>query len=63
MLVAEYLADLVGYDLFDNAVGSAVTNKSISYKGVGDFYPNDFLSNKRGALNVSLPTFTEQVAL
>jgi len=58
----EYLADTVGYELDDQAVGSSVTNASISYHGVGDFYPSALLSNKKGARNVTLPTFSETVA-
>lgn len=60
---AEYLSDAVGYDLYDCAIGSAVTNSSISYHGVGDFYPSSLLSNKRGAINVTLPTFSDQIAM
>jgi hypothetical protein len=63
VLPAEYLADAVGYVLYDRAIGSAVTNRSVSYHGVGDFYPNGLLSNKRGALNVTLPTFSDQIAM
>ena len=59
---AEYLADLVGYELHDQAVGSAVTNASISFRPVGDFYPSNLISNKRGTQNVTLPTFDDQIA-
>ena len=45
----------------DMAVGSSTTNKSTSFHGVGDFYPSSLLSNKRGARNVTLPTFNEAV--
>ena len=58
----EYLADMVGYQLFDNAIGSGVTNRSISTRAVGDFYPSNLLSNKRGTLNVTLPTFGDQIS-
>lgn len=53
----------MGYELVDLAVGAAVTQKSISQHGVGDFYPNNLLSNKRGALNVTLPTLADQISL
>lgn len=58
---AEYLADMTGYELHDEAVGSSVTNRSISYHGVGDFYPSSLLGNKKGAINVTLPTFLDSV--
>ena len=58
---AEYLADLVGYELVDHAIGSALTNKTLSFHDVGDFYPSNLLSNKRGAQNVTLPTLTDQI--
>ncbi|BDA51463.1 probable phosphatidylcholine-sterol acyltransferase at N-terminal half [Coccomyxa sp. Obi] len=58
----EYLADMTGYELNDEAVGSSVTNRSISYHGVGDFYPSSLLSNKKGAINVTLPTFSDSIA-
>ena len=62
-LPAEYLADMVGYTLVDNAVGSALTNKSMSYHDVGDFYPSNLISNKRGAQNVTLPTLADQITM
>ncbi len=62
MLCAEYLADMTGYELHDEAVGSSVTNRSISYHGVGDFYPSSLLSNKKGAINVTLPLFSDSIA-
>jgi len=58
---AEYVADQTGFELLDMAVGSSTTNKSTSFHGVGDFYPSSLLSNKRGARNVTLPTFNEAV--
>ena len=58
---AEYLTDMTGYELHDQAVGSSVTNASISYHGVGDFYPSSLLSNKKGARNVTLPTFSDSI--
>ena len=58
---AEYVADKTGYELIDMAVGSSTTNKTTSFHGVGDFYPSSLLSNKRGARNVTLPTFNEAV--
>ncbi|KAK9918501.1 hypothetical protein WJX75_004512 [Coccomyxa subellipsoidea] len=57
----EYLTDMTGYELHDQAVGSSVTNASISYHGVGDFYPSSLLSNKKGARNVTLPTFSDSI--
>ena len=57
----EYVADKTGYELIDMAVGSSTTNKTTSFHGVGDFYPSSLLSNKRGARNVTLPTFNEAV--
>ncbi len=53
---------MVGYELYDQAIGSAVTNASISSRPVGDFYPSNLLSNKRGTQNVTLPTFGDQIA-
>ncbi|EIE18330.1 hypothetical protein COCSUDRAFT_60297 [Coccomyxa subellipsoidea C-169] len=58
----EYLTDMTGYELNDQAVGSSVTNRSISYHGVGDFYPSSLLSNKKGARNVTLPLFSDSIA-
>jgi hypothetical protein len=52
---------MTGYELHDQAVGSSVTNASISYHGVGDFYPSSLLSNKKGARNVTLPTFSDSI--
>lgn len=60
-MLAEYLADLVGYTLVDHAIGSALTNQSLSFHDVGDFYPSNLISNKRGAQNVTLPTLTGQI--
>ena len=58
---AEYFSDMVGYELHDQAIGSGVVNASISFRPVGDFYPSNLISNKRGTQNVTLPTFDDQI--
>ena len=58
---AEYLGDMVGYELHDQAIGSAVTNASISSLPVGDFYPNSRAPNKQGLQAVPLPTFQDEI--
>ena len=65
MLVADYFAAANAVTVINEAVGSSTVLPSTATTGVasvGDFYPDNLISSKKGLTKVPLKALGEQIA-